>query len=214
VKPHLAIIAEIKRNSPSKGKLAEITDSAELAQTYLEAGAAAISVLTESQSFSGGLDDLEKVSQRLHSSALPILRKDFIIDELQIVEAMLAGADAVLLIVSILGAKVKSLIQAAKNYGITALVEVHDLAELEIAVESGAIVIGVNNRNLNTLEVNPRHAFELIEEIPAQLVRIAESGINTPELAKEYFQAGFNAVLIGEALVKAENKAGFVLRCR
>lgn len=210
----LSIIAEIKRKSPSKGDLASIQNPAILAKHYLAAGANAISVLTDELFFGGHINDLENVASTLSENRVPLLRKDFIVDKIQIAEAITAGADAVLFIVAVLGEKTESLLISAKKMGIEALVEVHNEKELEIAIESGAEIIGINNRDLNTFEVDTDQALRLSRKIPPSLIRVAESGILDPTLAQTYYQAGFDAVLIGEALVKSSNPTAFIKACR
>jgi indole-3-glycerol phosphate synthase len=210
----LSIIAEIKRRSPSKGPLASIPDPVSLAKKYIEANANAISILTDKLFFEGSLEDLSQVSKACRENAQPVLRKDFIIDEIQIAQAVMAGADAILCIVAVLGQKTPTIVKHAKAMGIQALVEIHDEKELETALTSGAEVIGVNNRDLTTLDVDPRHALTLIDKIPRDIISIAESGILLPALANEYFCAGFDAVLVGEALVKSADPIEFMQRCR
>ena len=210
----LTVIAEIKRQSPSKGVLAAIDDPAFLAEKYVLGGASAISVLTDQKFFNGNLQDLKIVATKLEKYDQPTLRKDFIIDAIQIAEAIMAGADAVLAIVAVLGKKTKSILDAAKTMNIEVLVEVHNEFELDIALASGAEIIGVNNRNLTTLEVDTRQALHLIKYLPKHIIKVAESGISEPSLAREYYQAGFNAVLIGEALVKSASPDTFIRACR
>lgn len=212
--PVLGIIAEIKRKSPSKGELAIIKDPVALAENYVQGGANALSVLTDKKFFNGSLDDLIRVCQALKDHPVPVLRKDFILDEIQIAEAVAAGANAVLCMVSILGQDTARMLQAAKTMGMEVLVEVHDRDELEIALRAGAEIIGVNNRNLSTMAVDDRQALKLLEHIPPSLVRVAESGILRTELAREYYLAGFDAVLIGEALVKSPSPGLFIEACR
>lgn len=210
----LAVIAEIKRRSPSKGLLASITDPLLLADAYVDGGANAISILTDHEFFAGNLDDLALVAQHLQSKPQTILRKDFIIDEIQIAEAIVAGADAVLLMVSLLGEKIADFIASAKRMNIAALVEVHDKHELDIALASGASIIGINNRDLTTFTVDTERSLQLVHLIPDHVIKVAESGINSPLLANTYFQAGFNAVLIGEALVQSQKPQLFIKACR
>jgi len=206
----LAVIAEIKRKSPSKGHLATLRDPTQIARVYHDSGAAAISVLTDYPGFGGTLDDLRNVaaSQQKNFGSYPgpcpVLRKDFIIDEIQLAEAVSANADAVLLIVSALGKdKLKELIVASQEYGLDALVEVHNAEELETALECGAEIVGVNNRNLSTFEENLDNSIKLKEMIPDTVVSVAESGITECLDAWKFRDAGFNAILVGEALVKA-----------
>ena len=203
----LSVIAEIKRKSPSKGTIAKIENPVDLAQKYVTGGAAATSVLTDQKFFGGSLADLEKVAK---NTACPVLRKDFIIDPLQIAEAATAGADAVLLIVAVLQKKTKSLLAAAKAMNIDALVEVHNKQELDLAIAMGAEIIGINNRDLQTFEVDINRSFELISSIPQNIVKVAESGITSPEIASKLYKAGFDAVLIGETLMRSDDPAAFI----
>lgn len=210
---YLAVIAEIKRKSPSKGLIAPIIDVIELAQHYISGGANAISILTDKTFFDGSIQDLSQAKDGI-SASVPIIRKDFIIDEVQIAEAMVVGADAILLIVAVLGAKTEKLLEYAHTLGLDVLVEIHDENELNIAIESGADIIGINNRNLNTFIVDTDLSLQLVEKIPSSIIKVAESGITTPAMAKEYYQAGFNAVLIGEALVRSSDPEKFIMECR
>ena len=213
-KPRLAIISEIKRKSPSEGDFDEITDPVQLAHNYVNGGADAISVLTDQVFFGGHLKDLIQLAQALQDDAVPILRKEFIIDSIQIAESVVAGADAILLIVAALGKKTKELLDNARRLGIDALVEINNLQELEIALHSGAEIIGVNNRDLKTFTINIDRAFDLISAMPQQIIKIAASGILVPTLANQYYEVGYDAVLIGEALVKSKNPAEFIKECR
>jgi indole-3-glycerol phosphate synthase len=203
--PHLSspgssVIAEVKRRSPSKGDLAEIPDSAELAQKYAAGGAAAISVLTEQRRFGGSLDDLRAVRAAVD---VPILRKDFIVTTYQLVEARAAGADLALLIVAALDDDtLRRLHGEARELGLTVLVEVHDEAETERAVDLGAELVGVNARDLKTLEIHDDTFGRLAPLIPDDRVLVAESGIFSPEDVKRFVSEGARAVLVGEALVK------------
>ena len=206
----VSVIAEIKRKSPSKGHLAEIVDPVELAKKYVAGGAAAISILTDKFAFNGSIDDLQKVAHELRDVPVAILRKDFILDPLQITQAVAAGANAVLLIVTVLADKTKDLLQVAHSQGIDALVEVHNQKELDYAVKIGADIIGVNNRNLTTFEIDSNNALNLKPYIPDHVITVAESGINTLADAKRFAEAGFDAILIGEALVKADNPNDFI----
>lgn len=197
--PGVAVIAEVKRSSPSKGALAPISDPAALAAEYEAGGAAAISVLTEGRRFSGSLDDLVRV--RLAVS-VPILRKDFIVTSYQLFEARAAGADLALLIVAALtDQELTSLIERARSIGLTTLVEAHTADEVRRAVDAGARVIGINARNLQTLEVDPHTFARLAPLIPGGIVRIAESGVRGPHDVIELARAGADVVLVGEALV-------------
>ena len=210
LKHQIAIIAEIKRRSPSKNRLAEIKDPILLAEQYLQGGAAAISILTDNFGFGGCLDDLTQVANYLKTTEVVILRKDFILDEVQIAESIHAGADAVLLIVSVLQEKTRELLNACKRMNIEALVEVHTAEELKFALEINAKLIGINNRNLTTFEVDLNCCRELIQLIPNHVIKIAESGIDKPETAKELANLGFNGLLIGESLVKSHNPREFL----
>lgn len=203
--PHLrapgsSVIAEVKRRSPSKGDLAEIPDPAELARRYAAGGAAAISVLTERRRFGGSLDDLRAVRAAVD---VPVLRKDFIVTTYQLVEARVAGADLALLIVAALpGDALRRLHDEARELGLTVLVEVHDEAETERAVELGAELVGVNARNLKTLAVHDDTFGRLAPLIPGDRVLVAESGIFGAEDVQRFVTEGARAVLVGEALVK------------
>lgn len=210
----LSIIAEIKRQSPSKGKIADIRDPVDLAMKYIQGGANAISVLTDKEFFKGSIDDLKKVSAALKEYPCPVLRKDFIIHEIQIAEAIASGADAILAIVAILGNHTKVILEYARKMDIDVLVEVHNADEIDIALDSGAEIIGINNRNLSTFEINTQNAFDLIKHIPDNMIKIAESGILEPKLAQDYFHSGFDAVLIGEGLVTSNNPENFIRACR
>jgi indole-3-glycerol phosphate synthase len=193
------VIAEVKRSSPSKGALAAIADPAGLAVDYAEGGAAVISVLTERRRFGGSLEDLKAVRAAVD---IPILRKDFVVTSYQLWEARAAGADVVLLIVAALDqAALVSLHERAVSLGMTVLVEVHDQEELARAVDAGARVIGVNARNLKTLEVDRRTFARLAPRIPTGVLRVAESGVRGPHDVLEYARSGADAVLVGESLV-------------
>jgi indole-3-glycerol phosphate synthase len=193
------VIAEVKRSSPSKGALAAIADPAGLAADYAEGGAAVISVLTERRRFGGSLEDLRAVRAAVD---VPVLRKDFMVTSYQLWEARAHGADVVLLIVAALPQEaLVSLHERAVSLGMTVLVEVHDEAELERAVDAGARVIGVNARDLRTLEVDRSTFARLAPRIPAGIVRVAESGVRGPHDVLEYARSGADAVLVGESLV-------------
>ncbi len=212
--PGLGVIAEIKRKSPSKGNLAKIEDPVKLGYSYDQAGANAISILTDEIFFGGNLNDLSLVATALSSSSIPLLRKDFIINPIQIAEAVLAGANAILAIVAILGQETHSIINRAKQFGLDVLVEVHDETELKIALDCGAEIIGINNRNLKTFKIDTETALKLINLIPKEIVKVAESGISHSELAHTYYHAGFDAVLIGEALVCSKDPSSFIQECQ
>jgi indole-3-glycerol phosphate synthase len=198
----VTVIAEVKRSSPSRGSLASIADPAALALEYEKGGAAAISVLTERRKFNGSLADLDSVRGAVD---IPVLRKDFIVTPYQVWEARAHGADLVLLIVAALEQTVlTSLIERVHSLGMTALVEVHDVDEVARAVDAGAKVIGVNARNLKTLDVDRNTFARVAPSIPAGIVRIAESGVRGPHDVMDYARAGADAVLVGEALVTDE----------
>lgn len=204
----VCVIAEIKRKSPSKGELASIADPEVLATIYAEGGAHAISVLTEPHFFGGSMDDLVKVRA---SVSTPILRKDFIISSYQLFESRRIGADLVLLIVAALEQQaLECLIERSYSLGLTPIIEVHEKDEVARALDAGAKVIGVNNRNLKTLEVNPHQFLELADSIPSTVIKIAESGIRTGQDLRTYAQAGADAVLVGEALVTSEDPSKLV----
>ncbi len=197
--PGVAVIAEVKRASPSRGDLAPIEDPAALALEYAKGGAAAISVLTESKRFGGSLDDLVEVRCAVD---IPVLRKDFIVTPYQLFEARAAGADLALLIVAALtDDELVSLIERAESIGLMPLVEVHTDEEVRRAVDAGAKIIGVNARNLHTLEVDPGTFGRLAPLIPSGIVRVAESGVRGPHDVIELARAGADVVLVGEALV-------------
>jgi indole-3-glycerol phosphate synthase len=195
----LNVIAECKRRSPSRGVLRADYHPATIAAGYAAAGAAAISVLTEPTFFDGSLDHLRAVRSAVD---VPVLRKDFIVSEYQLLEAREAGADAILLIVAALDAvDLKSLAVQAAALGMDALVEVHDADELAIAIDSGARIIGVNNRNLRTLEVDVKASERLIALMPGDVVAVSESGLRTPDDLLRLRQRGYRAFLIGERLM-------------
>ena len=197
--PGVSVIAEVKRSSPSKGALAPIDDPAALAGQYAAGGAAAISVLTEQRRFGGSLDDLRAVRTVVD---VPLLRKDFIVTPYQLWEARAAGADLALLIVAALTQpELHALLEVTGEVGLTALVEVHDEDEAARAVAAGATLVGVNARNLKTLEVDPGTFARLAPALPDDVVTVAESGVRSPEDVSSYAAAGADVVLVGEALV-------------
>lgn len=206
--PGLSVIAEVKRKSPSKGELAQIDDPAALASQYAIGGASAISVLTEGRRFGGSLADLDAVRAAVPT---PLLRKDFMVSDYQLFEARAHGADLILLIVAALGDDdLARLLQLTASLGMTALVEVHDEAETMRALDLGASVIGVNNRNLKTLEVDNSTFARLAPLIPAECVRVAESGVRGAKDAASFARAGADAILVGEALVTGGDPAAAV----
>jgi indole-3-glycerol phosphate synthase len=204
----LSVIAEVKRRSPSKGDLADIPDPAALARSYAAGGADAISVLTEQRRFGGSLDDLRAVRAAVET---PLLRKDFIVTSYQVLEARAAGADLVLLIVAALDDQTLARLHTeARELGLTALVEVHDEAEIDRALAVGAELVGVNARNLKTLAVDPDTFGRLAGRLPAEVVKVAESGVTGPADAARYASEGADVVLVGEALVKDGEPAAAV----
>ncbi|QNN54742.1 indole-3-glycerol phosphate synthase TrpC [Nocardioides mesophilus] len=199
----VSVIAEVKRSSPSKGPLATITDPAALAVDYAAGGAATISVLTEQRRFGGSLEDLRAVRAAVD---VPVLRKDFIVTSYQLWEARAAGADLVLLIVAALDQpQLVGLLERAITIGLTPLVEVHDEDEVDRALDAGAQLIGVNARNLRTLEVDRDTFARLAPRIPDDVVRVAESGVRGPHDVFEYAKQGAHVVLVGETLVRGDN---------
>jgi indole-3-glycerol phosphate synthase len=198
----VAVIAELKKASPSKGLIRSDFRPSELAQELERAGAAALSVLTDEQFFQGSLDYLREASS---SSSLPCLRKDFIVDEFQIVEARANCADAILLIAAALDQKeLVALAGIARSHSLDVLCEAHDEVELQRALDAGCDLIGINSRNLRTFEVALETAFRLAEKMPASCVRVAESGIQSGTDIARLRSAGYEAFLIGESLMKAE----------
>lgn len=195
----IAVIAEVKRKSPSKGALAEISDPASLAAEYEAGGAHVISVLTEERRFGGSLADLAAVRAAVD---IPVLRKDFIVSSYQLWEARAWGADLVLLIVAALDQPtLVSLHERAKSIGLSVLVEVHDQDEVARAVDAGAEIIGVNARDLRTLEVHRDQFAVVAPSIPSHIAKVAESGVRGPQDLLDYAKAGADAVLVGESLV-------------
>ena len=202
-RPGTSVIAEVKRRSPSKGSLATITDPAGLAADYEAGGASVISVLTEERRFGGSLADLDAVRARVE---VPVLRKDFVVSSYQVWEARAHGADLCLLIVAALGQEALiSLVERTESLGMTALVEVHDEAEVVRAMDAGASVIGVNARDLTTLEVDTSVFSRIAHVIPAHCLKIAESGVTGAHDLLAYAAHGADAVLVGEALVTGKN---------
>lgn len=210
-RPGLSVIAEVKRRSPSRGVLAAGLDAVAQARIYEDAGATAVSVLTEPSHFDGSLDDLIAVQEAVE---IPVLRKDFVLNPAQVFESRAAGADAVLLIVAALGADLlERMVVAAADAGIDALVEVHDREEAAIARASGAHLIGVNNRNLETFATDLRVAEALAAAVQGEgIVTVAESGIHTPDDAERMRNADYDAILVGEALVVADDPASSLSR--
>ena len=193
------ILAEVKRASPSRGQMAEIPDPAALAEIYAANGASAISVLTEQRKFKGSLEDLESVRSRVD---VPLLRKDFIATEHQILEARAAGADIILLIVAGLTEKeIDRLMSFTQQLGMTAFVETHSQEELKIAVGLGSKLVGVNARDLSTFETDRDLFSKLVDQIPDDVIKVAESAVRSAEDVAHYRRSGADVVLVGEALV-------------
>lgn len=196
-----AIIAEVKKASPSKGLLQEHFDPRAIARAYASGGASAMSVLTDQRFFQGALSDLEAARAECK---LPVLRKDFTISEYHVVEAAAHGADAILLIAAILEtSEMRRFRELAATYGLASLVEVHDADELSSALDSGAGIVGVNNRNLHDFTVTLDTSLRLAERIPPQLIRVSESGIHGPADVRILLDAGYSAFLVGEHLMKS-----------
>jgi indole-3-glycerol phosphate synthase len=207
--PGIAVIAELKKASPSKGLIRAEFHAAGLARELEDAGAAALSVLTDEKFFQGSLRNLQEASATVK---LPCLRKDFIVDQFQLVEARANAADAVLLIVAALTPEeLRKLVASAGQHELDVLCEVHDGDELDRALEAGCDLIGVNTRDLRTFQVNLETAFRLAEKIPAGVVRVAESGIHSAEDVARLRAAGYDAFLVGESLMRAE-RPGEALR--
>jgi indole-3-glycerol phosphate synthase len=201
----IKVISEVKRASPSRGDLSEIPDPAALARTYASHGASTISVLTEGRKFKGSLDDLRAVRAAVD---IPVLRKDFIAEEYQILEARAAGADLVLLIVAALEQDVLARLNTfALSLGLTVLVETHSREELHRALEIEAALVGVNARNLSTFELDRELFGTLVHEIPAGTIKVAESAVRNAEDVRHYREAGADVVLVGEALVTSDPAA-------
>ena len=208
--PGLSVIAELKRKSPSAGTLGGGADPAEVALSYEAGGAAALSVLTDGPHFGGSAEDLIAAHEAV---ALPVLRKDFTVDPRDVVDARAMGADCVLLIVAALDDhELQSLLALARDLALGALVEVHDESELDRALQAGADLIGVNQRDLHTFEVDTERAVRVADRIPAGVVAVAESGVRGPEDAERLAAAGYDAILVGQSVVTADDRAGAVAR--
>jgi len=205
---HLAVIAEVKKASPSAGVIAADFDPVKVAKTYDRGGASAISVLTDEKFFQGSLSYLSRIRE---VTSAPLLRKDFIVDEVQIYESAVAGADAILLIVAALEQReLVHLLKVAATCQLDVLVEVHERAELDRALETDACIIGVNNRNLKTFAVDLHTTGELAEDVPEDMILVSESGIKTPEEARRLFEWGANAILVGEGLMRSADPAAAI----
>jgi len=199
----ISLIAEMKRASPSRGPIRPGASVSEVVQAYQRAGARAVSVLTEGAYFGGSLDDLVEARG---ACELPLLRKDFVVDEYQILEARAAGADAVLLIVAALDPeRLHTLMGVASDLGMDCLVEVHDEDEVGVAVDAGVEVLGINNRDLHSLEVDLDTTFRLLADVPAGTVVVAESGITEREDVERLEEAGVDAILVGEVLMRSDD---------
>jgi len=212
----LAVIGEIKRRSPSRKEMAEIKDPVSLALEYCRGGAAAISVLTDREGFGGTLEDLRQIADALAKQYphIPVLRKDFIIHPLQLAEAALAGSSAVLLIARVLGKDLRMFIDEATRLGLETLTELHDLADLKLALEAKAPIIGINHRNLATFAIDLHLSEELRPHIPPGVIVVAESGIQNREQAGRMHALGCDAILVGEALVCSESPAKLIAEMR
>ena len=206
------VIAEIKRRSPSLGEIRKIEDPLSLAIKYCQGGASAISVLTDSKHFGGSIEDLRHVANGIKSSypQVAVLRKDFIIHPIQLAESIIAGANAVLLLACLLGNHLKFFIEEAQRIGLETLTEVHDLDELNLAIAAGAPIIGINHRNLTTFEMDLNISRTLRPLIPPQFITVAESGINDLVQAEQMKKLGFDAILVGEALVRSEDPSKLI----
>lgn len=208
----MAVISEIKRRSPSKGALNASLDPSAFAVAYAAGGAACLSVLTDSEFFGGSVDDLQSARA---ACSLPVIRKDFTVSANDVAETRLMGADCVLLIAAALDdAELADFHALAMDLGLDALVEVHDEAELDRALAAGAVLIGVNQRDLVTFEVDHRRAVRMGQAIPASVVRVAESGVRGPADATALRSAGYDAVLVGETLVTSADPAAAVASLR
>ena len=206
----VAVVAEVKRRSPSAGSIRENLDPAERAALYAKHGAAAISVLTDGPYFGGSMDDLRSAVQRVR---VPVLRKDFILDEVQILEARAAGAAAVLLIVRALGTRLEDLLAAAHKHGLDALVEVHTQDELTQALNAGGTIIGVNSRDLDTFAIDVTSAWRIVSRVPPECIAVAESGMAGVGDVERAAEAGADAVLIGTALSAAASPEALLEAC-
>ncbi len=212
----IGLIAEVKRASPSRGVIKADVDPAEMARAYAAAGVNAVSVLTEERRFGGGVEHLSAVVEALEASGPPVMRKDFIVDPYQVYEARACGADCVLLIAAVLGrCGLPQLLALARELGMQSLVEVHDESEVGIALDSGAFIIGINNRDLRTMEVDLATTERLRPRIPAGRLVVSESGIRSRHDMRRLAGSGIDAVLVGEALMCATDISAKVreLRC-
>lgn len=209
---NLAVIAEIKRRSPSRGSLNSELDPTLIAQSYEEGGASCLSVLTDADFFGGSVSDLQQARSSVN---LPVLRKDFTISRHDICDARIMGADCVLLIAAALSkSELTEFFKFSIELGLDALVEVHDEPELTLAIENGATLIGVNQRDLHTFQVDHQRAVRMAAMIPTNVVRVAESGVKTRDDARSLRDAGYDAVLVGESLVTSNNISNSVRELR
>ena len=209
---NLAVIAEIKRRSPSRGSLNSELDPTLIAQSYEEGGASCLSVLTDADFFGGSVSDLQQARLSVN---LPVLRKDFTVSRHDICDARIMGADCVLLIAAALSkSELTEFFKFSIELGLDALVEVHDETELTLAIDSGATLIGVNQRDLHTFQVDHQRAVRMAAMIPTNVVRVAESGVKTRDDARSLRDAGYDAVLVGESLVTSNNISNSVRELR
>jgi indole-3-glycerol phosphate synthase len=199
------IIAEIKRASPSRGWIRKDLDAGITARVYAAGGACSVSVLTENRFFGGTLQDLSEAATACPD--LPVLRKDFVLDEYMVAESRAYGADLVLLIVGVLGERTAEMVRLAAEYGLEALVEVHDVEEMEIAAGSGATIVGINNRDLASLRVDLDTATRLLPLAPPDAIKVVESGISSGADVERYYAMGADAFLVGEAIVRSPDAA-------
>lgn len=206
----MSVIAEVKGASPVAGRLREPFEPLEVATAYAAAGASAVSVLTEERYFAGSLDHLRAIAGALD---LPTLRKDFIVEEYQVLEAALAGAGAVLLIAEVMEpARLRTLVGLAHELRLDALVEAHDEASIDAALAAGSGLIGINNRDLSTMRVDWRHALRVAAAVPADVIAVAESGIDSPEQLARLAEAGYSGALVGTSLVRADDPGAALRR--
>lgn len=210
--PGISVIAEVKRSSPSSGKIAPGVGAVSQARAYAAGGAAAVSVLTDGDFFGGSIEDLVRIRESVN---LPLLRKDFVFDPYQVQEARAAGADAVLLIAEFLSPEdLRRLRETAEELGMGALVEVHGERELGEALRAGANILGINNRDLRSLEVDISRSLELLPLVPGSCLKVAESGVSSREQVELMERAGADAILVGEALMRSPDPAGTIRRLR
>ncbi|MDR0330784.1 MAG: indole-3-glycerol phosphate synthase TrpC [Chitinispirillales bacterium] len=211
-RPELALIAEVKKASPSKGLIRADFDPVKIAEAYGDSGASAVSVLTDENFFQGHVDYLISIRE---SVSLPVLRKEFIIDALQVQETAMINADAVLLIAAALdGSQLRDLCQAAEELGIERLIEIHNTRELDMVMKLNPTVIGVNNRDLDTFVTDISVTLELVKHIPREITVVSESGINSGAQASQLFNAGVRALLVGESLMRSDDTGALIKELR